>query len=286
MQRLTILTVATKPGGYYDMLVRSCKEQGLNLTVVGLGQEWKGWTKRLEWIGEAMMILPPDDIVLVCDAYDVFFLAGPDEIVAKYQSLNCSLLIGGDSQGNQPLQQLSSQIFFNRTGKSYASKEYFLVCAGTYITTPRYFLNKIYRDLYRFTVQYQDDQVAFTSLALLHPEKVTIDHDCVLFQTIFPCPGKSLLSGYNLEWQGRRLRNKTYNTYPVLVHGGGNTNLCPLIYTMYPDAACKAFTFWEQASKTLTYAPSMARVLLGKCRLCVLAMLAIILYFLLYRRQH
>src|SRR5690242_19350333 len=135
MPRLTILTVATKPGGYYDILVRSCKEHGLNLTVVGLGQEWKGWTKRLEWIGEAMMRLPPDDIVLVCDAYDVFFLAGPDQIVAKYQSFNCSLLIGGDSQGNQPLQQLSSQIFFNRTGTPYPNKEYFLVCAGTYITT-------------------------------------------------------------------------------------------------------------------------------------------------------
>ena len=273
---LTILTVATKNGGYFEILKRSCAKYGLNLIIVGFGEVTFSWVKRLEWIHDTMVKLPKNEIVMVVDAFDVFFLAGADEIVRKFTSLQTPLLVGGDNQCNSKVQQTFAKIFFNRTGLPYSDHEYSLVCAGTFVTTPSYFCENIYEKLHYYTKLYDDDQIAFTSLALIHPELLTIDVHCVLFQTMFPCLSGDLCDNYSLRITKDRVHNIKYDTYPILIHGGGNNDLCSIVIKLYPDYDCKGFSNFDRWKKTLSYVPQFCDIFKIEIAVIVIALVLII----------
>jgi len=260
MTKLTILSVATKECGYFEILKQSCKKYNLNLIIVGWGREWDGWITRLEWIYEAMLEIPKDHIVLVVDAYDVIFFADETEILEKFRREKCGLLVGSDNQCNRVIPKSFAGAFFNRTQKQYENLEYYLICAGTFATTPYFFCETIFPLLYSYIQDTKDDQVAFTTLSLEHPNLVKVDYECRMFQTCFPCGMYDIFESYSLEiFQQKRIYNKKYKSYPVLLHGGGNSDLCPIIRPLYPDYTCIPFTEYQRLKKTISYSPSMIK---------------------------
>lgn len=71
MKNIHIITIATKPGGYLKWLEQSCKRNGTNLIILGMGTEWKGYITKCILVKEFLEKIPQDDIVCVIDAYEI-----------------------------------------------------------------------------------------------------------------------------------------------------------------------------------------------------------------------
>ena len=91
---LHLITVATSSNGYFRQFVESCKRNDMNLTILGWGMEWKGFTWRLDLIREFLHspTLRPDDMVCFIDAYDVLVLESSDELVKRFRSFDSDVV--------------------------------------------------------------------------------------------------------------------------------------------------------------------------------------------------
>ena len=71
MNKLHIVTVATDSQYYFPYLVESCKRNGKELEVLGMGEVWQGFNWKYVKMMEYLKTLPTDDIVCFVDGYDV-----------------------------------------------------------------------------------------------------------------------------------------------------------------------------------------------------------------------
>ena len=74
--QLHILTFATHSEGTYDDLVEDVRNNGMELTVIGWGQKWKGYLNKLENVIEKLKDLSSTDVVIVLDAFDTRMVLG------------------------------------------------------------------------------------------------------------------------------------------------------------------------------------------------------------------
>lgn len=94
MSKLHLITVATSSKGYFKQFVESCKKYNMNLTVLGWGMQWQGFTWRLKIIKE--FINRPDikanDIICFVDAFDVVCMESSDELLRRFQSFKSDIV--------------------------------------------------------------------------------------------------------------------------------------------------------------------------------------------------
>lgn len=155
-------------------------------------------------------------------------------------------MISDENYAQDQVQKHLVSSFFNRTKVQYNTKEpYSGPCAGAYrLKNKQVWMQDIYPTLYSLTELYNDDQVAFTTLALTRNDLITIDHHCVIFQTISPIynpiayifdPFHSrLVSTDRSTEQQFRYVNDEFSTTPSVWHGPGNVALSSYIYACYP----------------------------------------------------
>ncbi len=72
---LHVCTVATEERKGLDQLKNSCKENNLDLTVLGFGKPFRGFCEKFVEMQTFISELPDDDIILFVDAYDSLILA-------------------------------------------------------------------------------------------------------------------------------------------------------------------------------------------------------------------
>jgi hypothetical protein len=85
---LTVLTVATdSQNKYVQEFEKSLKRLGYHYVILGQSTPWKGWITKIHLFHDALTSLDPDEIVILCDSYDILFLQGPQTILHKYQTL-------------------------------------------------------------------------------------------------------------------------------------------------------------------------------------------------------
>jgi hypothetical protein len=65
----------------------SARRFGLDVTVLGWGHAWTGFNMRFGLLLDFLRALPPDELVCICDAYDVIFLEDAPTIEARYRAL-------------------------------------------------------------------------------------------------------------------------------------------------------------------------------------------------------
>lgn len=102
MQNVHVLTVATDESRL-KYLSTSAKRFGINFVNLGHGVEWQGGTmqgpgggQKLNLVKQYIINLPPDDIVLFVDGYDVFFNDDLSTIVNRFTGFNCKVLFAGE----------------------------------------------------------------------------------------------------------------------------------------------------------------------------------------------
>lgn len=111
-------------------LIESCERNGLNLKVINK-QPWTGYVDKIRAMKEALEGIPDEDIVCFVDAYDVLCFAGEKEILEKFHSYGCRVLLSAElncypaenkevydyvyqEQGNRRLSNTSKDTQFNK----------------------------------------------------------------------------------------------------------------------------------------------------------------------------
>lgn len=80
IQKIKIITVATKESGYLKWLKESCIRNGSELIVLGMGCEWKGYITKIDLVNDFLKEQDDRDIFCFIDAYDVIMLKNIEEL--------------------------------------------------------------------------------------------------------------------------------------------------------------------------------------------------------------
>lgn len=76
-------------------LTKTCEQNGVKLTTVQK-IPWTGYVDKIRAMKEAIQDLPDEDIVCFVDAYDVLCFAGEKEILEKFHSYGCRILLSAE----------------------------------------------------------------------------------------------------------------------------------------------------------------------------------------------
>jgi len=169
MSKIHLVTIATKPGGYLKWLEQSSLRNGIKLTILGMGSEWKGYITKCILVKEFLENLPEDDIVCIIDAYDVLMIQHveilKDKFIKHTENTDYKLICTPDDISN-----VISKWF-------YGTEEDLLINAGTYIGFSG-FIKDMYKkmiDLYNLNNVFSDDQFLLNKFYKNHKNEILID---------------------------------------------------------------------------------------------------------------
>ena len=146
--------------------------------------------------------------ILYTDAYDTKAFAAPAEVISKFTLINKPMLISGEKAcyphperaGNYP--ESISPFKYVNGGGWMVEKDFFV-----------YLCNE------RNLNSNSHDQVWLMDAYLYNQDKIKVDDECKIFQTI--------AFSHENEWEKieNRFRNISTNTLPAFFHGNGHTNM-------------------------------------------------------------
>jgi hypothetical protein len=99
-QKISLVTVATDPNkNTFKMWEKTVRKAGWqnNYKVLGLNQKWQGWSWRCKILSEYCGKLNYEDIVLICDSYDLLVFGSMDEVNQLYKKSQTDIIFGVES---------------------------------------------------------------------------------------------------------------------------------------------------------------------------------------------
>lgn len=215
MEDLHIVTVATKSEYYFPYLKESCKRHGKELTVLGYGQKWTGFTMKFRLMIDYLKKLKSSDIVCFIDGYDVICTRNlnelKDEFIKLKNNTNYKIIVGHDKiYNNSFFSYLLTSLYF---GKCKNIK----LNSGTYIGYVKDLLDMLI-SIYdgNNTI---DDQIILTKYCN-QTDNIYIDVESKLFLSIGK--GNSDINDYFKFNYNNIIYN---NNRPFFLHAPGNTYL-------------------------------------------------------------
>ena len=175
MNKLHIITVATEQKYYLPYLIESCRKNGEELEIIGMGEKWEGFNWKYKKMIDYLKSLPRNDIVCFVDGYDVFCCRNLHDLIPEFlkikQEQNCKIIVGHD----KPSILLSlNSLFFGKCKNN-------LINSGTYIGEVSDILN-IIQKIYDLNPRNDaDDQVLMVQYCNLNPNDFYIDTNNQLF---------------------------------------------------------------------------------------------------------
>lgn len=92
---MIVLTIATDKNKYVQEFENSLKRLGYSYKLLGLGTKWEGFVTKMKLFTEELSKLPENEIVIICDSYDILFIQSPEYILNKYnQKARGKVVIG------------------------------------------------------------------------------------------------------------------------------------------------------------------------------------------------
>ena len=223
---ISYVTVATRPHRQLDVLQKQYKDQGIDLHVLGMGNndltpENKGvnWGVKLEYF--RLFVQDPNrnpsDILVFTDAYDVLLNGSLDDLVAKYKDMKCDIIFGAEANchpypmitdiyppppANAPYPYLNSGMFMGTVeaiARIYAMFDY------TLATDDQGYWTRVYLSQYV-------EKSSFTE----GNSVITLDFRASIFQNM-------LLAGEHMELEADgTYRNRFFETRPNFLHFPGS----------------------------------------------------------------
>jgi hypothetical protein len=237
-----VITVATHNEGYFDALKQSCKNNNINLVVLGFNEKWQGFTWRFTLIKNYIKNINDDDIILFIDAFDIIIIDKIEEIERRFKEFNKPIIIGYENSN-----YFQTYIY----GKIFGKSDYTLN-AGTYIGY-KYAIEKLFyviKDKYINLTEEEfnllDDQQILVNLCYDKPEfindYITFDKNSSIFyickinniNNILTFIFKDYFFDYDNFYyiQNDKLFLKNENKKPCIIHGVVNTDMDKYI-TLY-----------------------------------------------------
>ena len=207
----------------HKYLKQSDEAVGLNIIYL-MSDTWNGVQDKIIAMLNILDKLPDNDMVLFLDAYDAIVTCGKDEIISKFLSKQCDVLISCELN----CWPLWHKGIMDRILPPTLNNKY--INSGTYMgfvkNVREMFHWKPYDEL--VTICKITDQHYFFMYFIENHHRVNIklDHNSDIFQCMF------LIELNELEFRKKRVYNKIMETYPCVVHfnalsfyASDNTNL-------------------------------------------------------------
>lgn len=197
---------------------RYCRAHDLPYVIVGDGIEWRGGMmggapggghKIIEILNTIENV--DNKLIVICDTYDLFPVAGREEILKKY----CRLC--GIERPTDPGHKIviSSEVYI-WPDKSLATVYPKVATKYKYLNSGCImgFRDEIYEILKNNPVKNSDDDQLYYTLQYLHGNQIILDRECSLFQALAGVTDDIVV-------HKNRVFNKYTNSYPVFIHGNG-----------------------------------------------------------------
>ncbi len=209
------------------MMESTLKKFGYQYTPYGIGQQYRGWIDiKVQKLREEALKCPTSHI-LYSDARDAWFLAGPEEVADKYNSM-----------GAPPLLLSAQPDIFGSYAKWYEGIPWDMSKVFRYVGTPGQLCEAKalaealgwMQDHYHIgddTVDPQglpdDDPAWWIEFMRARPGELKFDHECAIFMNA----GSPMTEGMwenVLEIEDGRLHNKFTDSWPCLIHFNGGSS--------------------------------------------------------------
>lgn len=228
--RLWYVTVATKPHDNLTSLLSLAQKFNVNIVVLGMGNtsrlyQWgSDFSVKLAYVGQLVDVLPPEDMFLFTDAFDVMLVKPLEEIYQKYLTYQTDIVVSGESVCSPDPTRAKD---YPTLGGTYP-----FVNSGTFIGRAGSIANLMSYNPYP---PREDDQRYWTTLYLenrlrrgeYNPNLITIDSE----SNIFMCMAKSL-NDVVLQDDHTYLNIKTGNS-PCIIHFNGSIDYYGQYYQRY-----------------------------------------------------
>lgn len=242
-----VLTYATHCQGYFKCLQESCARYGYELRVMGFGEKWQGYGKKLQAVLAALRQMHPQQLVIFVDAFDVFMCGPAAEAVRIYEAADSpKMLVGASRTMCGP--NMHKALFGEQTlaVPRCANSPYQNLCSGTYMARAGV-LVELLASLEPIGDK-DDDQRLLVKLRNKHGDDVVrLDCRWEAFATVLPerlrgdVRAQDKTSVVTMPDGSKRVHCGVHNTYPIAVHGPGDANMMPLVQQMgFESAAAKA----------------------------------------------
>lgn len=259
--RLHVTTVATHSERYFPALLASCSRFGIDLQVLGYKRRWEGYAFKFRLMLQFLASLPPDDIVMFVDAFDVALLQPPDVILERFLESGAQILVASD-QGEPYMAAHPNPVV-----RFFVRRLFPQVTPNVWINTGSYMgfagaihdlLRAVERDNAGGFAAVGDDQAMLAKFCASHPGWIDVDERCRIFLTLY---GGHPLTLSNEIRLGKRtdirvvrddndvpwLMNTGTGTLPAVVHGPCDTRLDEVLEALgYDlDESIKSYTTWD-----------------------------------------
>lgn len=230
---MKLVTVATKSDKYFPSLIESCKRNNYDITVLGWGQKWQGFTWRFNLMLEYLATLDDSEVVCFIDAYDVIMLQPSDilenKFIDNYRKTGKGIILTRDKALN-PLFELGGFL-------SYGSCHGVRINAGTYIG----FAGSIKDMLKSLCTDFDcrnpraDDQIFITKYCQKNYNTIDIDINANFFMVIVEGPNIDAdPTKHSITFEnGEIVYNK--NVKPCVLHAPFQTNINTILQNIGYD---------------------------------------------------
>ncbi|EDW79565.2 uncharacterized protein Dwil_GK20548 [Drosophila willistoni] len=218
-----VFTVASEPTDGYMRYIRSARVYDIEVTTLGMGDEWKGGDMQRAGGGYKLNLLreaiaphkeAQDKIILFTDSYDVIITANVEEIVEKFKESEAKILFSAE-KFCWPDKTLADQ-YPEVEGK--ASR---YLNSGAFIG----YAPQVYELLEDTPIDdTDDDQLYFTKIFLDETKRgklgIELDTQSRLFQNLHGAKNDVKLK-VDLDSNQGILQNIDFMTTPAIIHGNG-----------------------------------------------------------------
>ncbi len=233
ISKLHITTIATESKYYFPYLQESCRRNGKELEVLGMGEKWEGFNWKFKKMIDYLESLPDDDIVCFVDGYDVLCTRDLSEMIPVFlkmkQRKGCKMIVGEDKLS---WTNIYIKLLFS-TCKNIS------INSGTYIGTANDLLQMIQQTYKLNPTNDADDQILLTKYCNMKPKNLYIDIHNELFLTLAygGTPFNNLHNHVNINDNTISYNNQQ----PFFMHAPGSSNLDIIIQKLGYDNNCSVF---------------------------------------------
>jgi hypothetical protein len=293
--QLHVAAVATHMERYMPLLVQSTGRLGIQMDVLGWGEKLTGFAFRLRKSLEYVQELPPNDVVMFIDAFDVILLQNADVIMKKFQASGAQMIVSKDGDHPNVFIDFFMKKCFRPVGDTYINIGGWIATAG--------FAKELLLAMSKFgegfSNQENDQELLARYLATnksLVGAEILIDVNHDLFLNLYGGTKWNIgNNAYKLEDHRNdleilpdgSLHYLPTNSYPVMLHGPCNTCFKEIFdklnYSIPPDLD-KNYTSLSHTKYFARMLSHYAKFLYGFVLKLVIAVVALVLaLYFVYR---
>lgn len=196
---IQVVCIATSRNPFLNDWETSARQWGYQYKILGLGVPWEGFSTKQTLLLNYFDSVPANTIVAVVDAYDLILAGPPEELLAKYQTFNTPVVVGGENE-------CIMNCHPHRCPVNHP--EYKYVNGGCVVGT----IDAL-RKIYEYALQHSphDDQIGIAKYMDHHCEDVAVDGTQSLVANV--------RNAANIECiAGNRFRHVKTQSIPTIVH--------------------------------------------------------------------